>query len=61
MLLYTNNANNVFDFVDEKFGNRDISPFGGIRRQAGLAPTGILCGGGDFGGGGASGSGANAA
>ncbi|MEX5689160.1 hypothetical protein [Pseudomonas silesiensis] len=26
MLLYTNNANNVFDFVDEKFGNRDISP-----------------------------------
>ena len=26
MLLYTKNANNVFDFVDEKFGNRDISP-----------------------------------
>jgi hypothetical protein len=26
MLLYTNNANNVFDFVDEKFGDRDISP-----------------------------------
>jgi hypothetical protein len=26
MLLYTNKANNVFVLVDEKFGNRDISP-----------------------------------
>jgi hypothetical protein len=25
MLLYTNKANNVFDFVDEKFVDRDIS------------------------------------
>jgi hypothetical protein len=26
MLLYTKKANNVFDFVYEKFGDRDISP-----------------------------------
>ncbi|MFU2330286.1 hypothetical protein [Pseudomonas sp. NFX98] len=26
MLLYTKKANNVFDFVDEKFGFSDISP-----------------------------------
>jgi hypothetical protein len=38
MLLYTNKANNVFDFVDENFGDRDISP-AVTPLRASLAPT----------------------
>ncbi|WP_415757129.1 hypothetical protein [Pseudomonas sp. LT1P18] len=34
MLLYTNKANNVFDFVDEKFVDRDISAIEGLKRLA---------------------------
>jgi hypothetical protein len=41
MLLYTNKANNVFGIVDEKFGDWDIWPSGGIRRQAGSPPQEI--------------------
>ncbi|WP_150712673.1 hypothetical protein [Pseudomonas fluorescens] len=32
MLLYTKNANNVFDIVDDKFGDRDISAGGMLWR-----------------------------
>jgi hypothetical protein len=47
MLLYTKKANNVFDFVDEKFGNRDISPVLAPSRASPL-PQGnaVTCGSG---------------
>lgn len=41
MLLCTNKANIVFCFVDEKFGNRDISPSRGSS-PAGWLPQ-VLC------------------
>ena len=41
MLLYTNKANNVFGFVDEKIGFRDISPVKALSR-ASHAPTGSV-------------------
>ncbi|MNG01797.1 hypothetical protein D3C84_847910 [compost metagenome] len=40
MLLYTKNANNVFGFVYEKFGFRDISPL--VSSPAGWLPQ-VLC------------------
>jgi hypothetical protein len=36
MLLCTNKANIVFAFVDEKFGNRDISPVRTLSRGGSL-------------------------